>query len=165
MVVTNNRATVNCTKSEFDNNLISIDKVVGLTYNNNTITTGLTFTDSFEGQNGVSVTNCVIGEEMYTRTIKMRSFSDASIGVVLPNSAGNKVKLTASTSLNLVLKSDGRGEITLTYEDNGSVTVGFNPNSGYHFTGWTVLETGEKYDPTSDTKLTSGMTLVANFSR
>lgn len=165
MVVTNNRATVNCTKSEFDNNLISIDKVVGLTYDNNTITTGLTFTDSFEGQNGVRVTNCIIGDEMYTRTIKMRSFGDASIGVMLPNSKGNNVKLTSNGMIDLVLKSDGRGEIVLNYEDNGSVTVSFNPNTGYHFTGWTVLETGEKFDPTADTKLTAGMTIIANFSR
>lgn len=165
LVVTNNRVTVNCTKSEFDDNLMSFNRVVGLTFNNNTITSGIEYKDSFEGQNGVSVTNCIIGDEMYTRTIKMRSFTNPEIGVMLPNSAGSKVKLTASGSLNLVLKSDGHGEINLTYEDNGSVTVGFTPKTGYHFTGWTVEGTGEKFDPTADTKLSAGITIVANFSR
>ena len=116
--------------------------------------------------NGVSIYNCLFGADMYTRTIKMASFSDSSIGVYLPNSAGTNIKHTASTSLNLVLKSDGNGEIVLTYSDNGSITATLVPKEGYHFTGWTKTSTtGSTYNPTSSQKLSSEMTLVANFSK
>ena len=67
--------------------------------------------------------------------------------------------------ISLTLKSDSRGEIVLTYDENGSVSVGFNLKSGYRFTGWTVEATEEKYDPKSDVKLSADLTLVANFSR
>lgn len=165
LVVTNNRVTVNCTESEFDDNLMKFDKIVGLTYSGNTITSKFEYKDEYEGQKGVKVTNSIVGDEMYTRVIRMRAFSDASIGVMLPTASGNNVKVTASGTPQLTLKSDGNGEIMLNYEDNGSLTVTFNPKTGYKFAGWTVEESGDKYEPTGDTKLSSSLTLVAKFTR
>lgn len=165
--VRNNVINVNCDKSEFSDHLMSFFAIRGFSFGGNSIVvknSAVRFSDSYNGTNGVEVSGTVVGNEMYTRTIKMKAVS-GSAGVLLPNSSGATVKLTPSSALDLVLKSDGHGEIVLTYDDSGNVTVTPTPKSGYAFVGWTVQGADEAYDPKTDTKLSSSLCLVANFSR
>lgn len=167
LVVKNNEININCKSagSVFNNYFLRFSRVVGLTLEGNQINKagGVSFTSSYNSTNGVSVSNCIIGKEMYTRTIKMRAFDDASIGVILSLPDKKTSKITATGTPTLTLKSDGNGEIVLVYGDNGSVTATLVPKEGYRFVGWT--KDGAAYNPASDEVISSSMTLVATFAK
>lgn len=170
LVITDNDIDIKCTSagSTFKDAFLKFTRVVGLTVRGNDITCGTSFTSSASSIDGVRIngmytSSCIVGTEMYTRTIKMSAFSDSSIGVMLTMANGGTVKHTSSGSQNLILKSDGNGEILLTYSDSGSVTVTPVAKEGYRFVGWT--KGGAAYNPTGDTLVSSSTTLTAVFAK
>ena len=168
MSFTNNRITVNCTETEYEENLLYFENIYGLTYSGNTITSAVDFSDSYGDAKGVKVVNCVTGNDMYTRTIEMTRYTGhGDLGVSLAMADGRTVKLLPSGTQKLVIKSpEGRGSFELVYEDNGDLSVKVTANNGYAFAGWTVESTGEAYAPTGETAgVSSALTLVAQFER